>query len=257
MPAVTPPVGAPVWVDLMSSDLAASRDFYTALLGWEAEEPNPEFGGYFNFTRHGVRVAGCMSSQPEDPVRDIWSVYLHVEDAAKTLETAAAHGAQIIVPAMPVADLGTMGVLIDGAGAAIGVWQPGTHKGFGVAAEPGAPAWFEVLTNDYRRTIDFYRDVFGSDVVTMSDSGDFRYSTINVDGEETAGIMDASAFLPEGVPSHWSVYFAVADTDASVAQALAAGATILEPATDTPYGRMAHVIDPNGARVRLIAGREG
>jgi predicted enzyme related to lactoylglutathione lyase len=195
-----------------------------------------------------------MSSQPEDPVRDIWSVYLHVEDAAKTLDAAAAHGGQVMVPAMAVGDMGTMGVLVDAAGAVVGVWQPGTHKGFGVAAEPGGPAWFETLSRDYGKSLAFYRDVFGSDIATMSDTADFRYSTIDVDGEQVAGIMDASAFLPEGVPSHWSVYFAVADTDASVEQALAAGASIIEPATDTPYGRMAHLIDPNGAQVRIVAG---
>ncbi len=42
--------GAPIWIDLATSDVAASRAFYGALLGWQSEEPNPEFGGYFNFT---------------------------------------------------------------------------------------------------------------------------------------------------------------------------------------------------------------
>lgn len=80
--------GAPCWVDLMTSDTARSRDFYTQLFGWSAEEPAEEFGGYFNFTKDGVRVAGCMASQPDSGLPDLWSVYLASADARKTLDVA-------------------------------------------------------------------------------------------------------------------------------------------------------------------------
>ena len=42
------PVGAPCWIDLMTSDTQRSREFYGELFGWDAEEPNAEFGGYRN-----------------------------------------------------------------------------------------------------------------------------------------------------------------------------------------------------------------
>ena len=51
-------LGAPCWTDLMTSDIAASREFYGAVFGWTAEEPNEELGGYFNFRKDGVRIAG-------------------------------------------------------------------------------------------------------------------------------------------------------------------------------------------------------
>ncbi len=59
-------VGAPCWADLWTSDVEGSRAFYSALFGWEAEEPSEEFGGYFMFTprrrahrrRHGRHGAG-------------------------------------------------------------------------------------------------------------------------------------------------------------------------------------------------------
>ena len=56
------PIGAPCWIDLMTSDVEKSRAFYAQLCGWESEEPNPEFGGYFNFSKGGGRVAGGMGS---------------------------------------------------------------------------------------------------------------------------------------------------------------------------------------------------
>jgi uncharacterized protein len=154
------PVGAPCWVDLLTSDAERSRAFYTQLLGWAAEDPNPEFGGYFNFTKNGVRIAGGMPGQP-GMGPDGWSVYLATDDAAKTLDLATAHGGQVVVPAMAVADLGTMAVITDAGGARIGLWQPGRHRGTGLVAEAGAPSWWELLTRDYPAAVSFYQDVFG------------------------------------------------------------------------------------------------
>ncbi len=39
----------------------------------------------------------------------------------------------------------------------------------------------------------------------MSDTAEFRYTTLGRDNDEKAGVMDASGFLPAEVPSFWSV----------------------------------------------------
>jgi predicted enzyme related to lactoylglutathione lyase len=240
----------------MTSDTARSRDFYCALFGWTAEEPNEEFGGYFNFAKDGVLVAGCMAGQPEGGMPDTWSVYLATDDAEKTVETAAANGGQVHVAAMAVADLGTMAVLGDAGGAVIGVWQPGLHQGFGVFGETGTPSWFELHTRDYEAAVDFYREVFRAETHVVSDTPEFRYTTF-ADGDAwLAGIMDASAFLPEGVPAHWSVYFGVADTDAALARIVELGGSVVQGAEDTPYGRLATATDPTGAQFKLVAPNE-
>ncbi len=244
--------GAPCWVDLMTSDPAASRAFYAELFGWQAEEPNADFGGYFNFSKDGVLVAGGMPSSPYDPMPNVWSVYLEVADAKKTVDDAVAHGGTIIVEAMDIADLGRMAVVTDCGQAAIGMWQPGEHTGFGLVAEPGRPAWFELFTRDYDASVAFYREVFAWDTHTAADEPGFRYTTLGKDERAAAGIMDASAFLPEGVPAHWSVYFGTADTDATLAKAVELGGSIVVPAEDTPYGRLATATDPTGAAFKLI-----
>ncbi len=249
------PIGAPCWIDLMTSDTGRSREFYGQLFGWTAEEPNEQFGGYFNFTTDGVRVAGCMASQPGEGVPDVWSVYLATDDARKTVEAAAANGGQVHVAAMDVGDLGTMAVLADPGGAAIGVWQPGTHQGFGLLGEPGTPAWFELHTRDYTTAVDFYRDVFRWETHVAGDTPEFRYTTLGQGDGQLAGIMDASGFLADGVPAHWSVYFGVEDTDAALAKIVELGGSIVLAAEDTPYGRLATAADLNGATFKLVAGR--
>ncbi len=249
----TAPNGAPCWVDLMTSDTSRSRDFYCELLGWAADEPNPEFGGYFNFTKDGDPIAGCMASQAGAGIPDIWSVYLATDDSAKTIELATANGGHVQVEPMAVADLGTMAYLGDGAGAVIGLWQAGVFGGFRVFGEASTPSWFELHTRGYDAAVAFYQTAFRCDVRVLGDSPDFRY-TVLVDGETMlAGIMDGSALLPEGVPAHWSVYFGTDDTDATLEKAVALGGAIVEPAVDTPYGRLATATDPTGARFKLVA----
>lgn len=45
----------------------------------------------------------------------------------------------------------------------------------------------------------------------------------------------------------WSIWFAVADWDASTAKAVEFGATVLMPPNDMDFGRGAVVADPHGA----------
>jgi predicted enzyme related to lactoylglutathione lyase len=245
------PPGAPVWIDLMTSDPDRSREFYTELFGWAAEDPAEEFGGYFNFLHKGERVAGCMRNQPEFGSPDVWSVYLASDDAQRTAKDATAAGGQVYVEPAAVADLGHFAVVGDTGGASIGVWQPGTHPGFQAVEEPGAPGWFELHTRDYDKVVDFYRAAFRWEIQELDDPN-MRYAVLRSGDQWLAGIMDASGFLPEGVPAHWSVYFAVADTDAALAKVGELGGSVAQPAEDTPYGRLATVTDATGTQLKLV-----
>ena len=253
------PAGSPCWTDLWTSDVEGSRRFYSELFGWEAQDPSPQFGGYFMFTRNGVPTAGAMGPMGDDtPPSNAWSVYLQTDDIAGALRAAEAQGAQVIAPAMPIADLGTQAVLLDPTGAHLGAWQPGTFPGFTVLGEHGAPSWFELHTRDHATAVAFYRSVFHWETDTVGDTDEFRYTTMRDPGggDDLAGIMDAAAFLPEGVPSHWSVYWEVDDTDVIVARVADLGGSVVTAAEDTPYGRLATVADPAGARFKLrTAGR--
>jgi predicted enzyme related to lactoylglutathione lyase len=252
----TAPAGAPCWVQLTTSDTEGSQAFYAALFGWTAEDPVAEFGGYFSFRKNDIRVAGTMPSQPGAAEPDNWSIYLAVPDAAKTLETSTTNGGHIIVPAMPVGELGVMAFVTDPGGAAIGIWQPGSHPGFGLLGESGTPSWFELHTRDYPGVLDFYREVFGWHTQVVSDGPEFRYTVLTEGEDQLAGVMDAAGFLPEGVPAHWSGYFGVDDADAALARIVELGGSIVQPAEDTPYGRLAGAADPTGAQFKLVAPNE-
>jgi len=249
----TAPVGAPCWADLWTSDVEGSRRFYGELLGWQAAEPSPEFGGYFMFNRDGAPVAGGMGDMPDTPAQDVWKIYLATDDIARAVGAAEAEGAQIVVPASPVADLGVQAVLTDPTGAGVGIWQPGTFHGFSVLDEPGSPSWFELFTSDYARAVDFYSSVFRWQTHAISDTDEFRYTVLTLDGRQLAGIMDAKDLVPAG-GSYWSVYWETEDLDATVARLRSLGGGVTREVTDTPYGRTATVTDPCGATFKLRQG---
>jgi uncharacterized protein len=246
--------GAPCWIDLSTSDTTAARDFYTGLFGWTAGEASEEFGGYFMFNNAGTPVAGCMPAMPGAPT-DLWSVYLAVPDAAKTIEAASGAGGQVVVPAMAVADLGTMGMIVDPGGSAIGLWQPGQFPGIVNRDQAGLPSWFELHSSDYNAALAFYRDVFGWDLQTMMDTPDMKYSVLSHGDDQLAGIFDASGEGPDARYG-WSFYNWVDDADASAAKAAELGGSVLQQPMDTPYGRLATIADPQGAVFKLMAAND-
>ncbi len=252
---MTRPNGAPCWIDLLTSDTARAREFYAGLFGWTAGEAAEQFGGYFMFMRGGVPVAGCMpkiAGVPGMEGPDTWSVYLSSPDAKATADKAIAHGGTLREGPMDIADLGIEAILDDVTGTRIGVWQARAFPGVSVFNEPGAPAYFELLTRDYAAAVGFYRDVFGWDPYVASDTPEFRLTALR-EGEDTiAGIMDGSTFLPEGQPARWLFYVKVADTDAALAKVTELGGSVTEPAMDTPYGRLAGASDPAGAMFKLV-----
>jgi uncharacterized protein len=252
---MTRPIGAPCWMDLLTSDTARAREFYSELFGWTAGEAAEQFGGYFMFMRDGAPVAGCMPKVPGVPSMDgpdLWGVYLSSQDVKGTVEQALAKGATLREGPMDIADLGAEAILDDVTGARVGAWQAKAFAGFSAFNEPGAPAYFELMTRDYAAAVGFYRDVFGWDAQVVGDTPEFRLTALK-DGEETiAGIMDGSGFLPAGQAGQWAFYIKVPDTDAALARVTELGGTVTEPAVDTPYGRLAGVTDPTGAFFKLV-----
>jgi predicted enzyme related to lactoylglutathione lyase len=255
----TAPNGAPCWIDLLSSDVDRARTFYGDLFGWSSEDAGEEYGHYINFTLNGRPIAGAMAKSPEmGDMPDGWNIYLATDDIQKTTDAAAANGGTVAMGPMPVpmdGRLGHMAMISDPSGGFVGLWQPGEHKGFGVWAETGAPSWFELLTTDYEAALGFYRDVLSWDTKVIGDTDEFRYTQLrDPDNEEggLAGVMDAKSFLPEGVPSHWSVYIGVENADATIAKAKEMGGAVVQGPDDTPYGRLATLTDATGAQFKIV-----
>lgn len=264
---LNPVQGGPIWVDLSTHDIEGAESFYSELLGWSMHDGGEEFGHYRMINRGDSVIGGAMSSLmgPEGPLDEpagptAWTVYLRTADMADSVARAEAAGAQLLFPPMDVADLGTMTVLRDPAGAMVGLWQPGTFGGIQAAAAPGLPCWFECMSTDFDASEAFYRDALDWDVARMGEQSqdapsDVRYATHGAGAAASAGLCEAVSFLPEGTPSYWRVYFGVEDVDTALETVTRLGGSVLDGPMDSPFGRLATVADPQGASFQIIDAR--
>ncbi|WP_448058558.1 VOC family protein [Cellulomonas hominis] len=240
------PQGTPAWAEMMVPDLQVARDFYGPLFDWDFAVGPPETGYYTTCLRGGraaAAFAGPMSDEP--PAHVFWTTYLAVDDAAATATRAAEAGAQVLFGPMPVMEFGTMAVLTDPTGGTVALWQAGTHTGAAVVNEPGAMIWNELLTRDVPAAQAFYGSVFGYTFQDMS-SPEMPYVALELDGRVVGGLGGMPPGTPPDVPPYWSVYFAVADTDAVVAEAVRLGGTSLAEPWDSPFGRQGVLRGPFG-----------
>ena len=238
--------GEPIWVDLGSPDVDASRRFYGELFGWTAPDGDPDFGGYTSFELDGRKVAGLgpLMAPGQPPA---WQCYVCSEDAAKTSELVESAGGTVIAPSMQVGEMGTMAVYTDSVGAFFGVWQPAEHIGAELTDEESTLTWIELSTRDLDPAKAFYDSVFGWGASVSDDYTEFQQS-----GSSVAGLMAPPTSVPEGVPSSWMPYFAAGDPGAQADKVASLGGTVLVPATPYPGGTFAVVQDPHGATFGLL-----
>jgi len=177
-----------------------------------------------------------------------------VADADETAAKVTAAGGTVVVAPMDVMDIGRMAVFADPTGAVFGVWQPKSFTGADLVNEPNSLCWNEVLTRDADADKRFYPAVFGWGAGRPSFEGaPDTYTVWELDGKPVGGMMQMSdEYFPAEVPPHWSVCFAVADCDETVAKARELGATVTAEPMDMPIGRFAGLIDPQGASFTVM-----
>jgi predicted enzyme related to lactoylglutathione lyase len=236
--------GTPVWIDLAADDPAAATEFYGKVFGWTAEP----VGGAWRLLNGDTAVASMVENSSASKRPDGWLVYLLAPDVDSTSLAAHSNGGDVY------GRHGEMITIKDSQDALVGAWNPGEHKTFLYSDETSTPVWHELHAKDYDSAIEFYENVFEWEPETMSDTPEFRYSTLGSGYDAIAGIFDAGNDLGE-LPTHWKVYFAVDSADAAAKRITELGGTMLTEPTDTPFGRMAHALDYAGIPFSVIENR--
>lgn len=241
-------VGKFNWADLTTTDREAAKEFYTGLFGWTGDDqPAGESQVYTLFSKDGKQVAGGGEPPPEQPMPPAWTPYITVEDVGATAARVEGSGGVTIMPPLDVMDAGKMAIFSDPTGAPIAVWQDGNHTGAELLDAPGSITWVELGTGDIATATKFYKDVFGwgSEVGPMGSGGE--YTVFKLGEDNVAGAYDKTGVLPDEVPPHWLVYFAVDDIDATVAKATELSGTAIDITEVPDVGRFSVIHDPQGA----------
>ena len=265
--ADTYPHGLFSWADLAVPDPTAAVEFYSALFGWTGDDQHDPDGNYIYtmFSSAGQLVAG-LGPQPEmmAGTPPAWNSYINVDNVDAIVAAAEANGGKVITPLMDVMDSGRMAIISDPGGAVVSFWQPGTHRGADTYQGNNVMAWNELATRDPEGATAFYSAILPWRFNEMQpDSGPAQYWTIHLDSKVdgdgdmdddfNGGMILMDESWPEEVPSHWAVYFRVADAEAGAAKVTELGGTIIVPPFDTDAGKIAIVSDPQGGAFNIIS----
>ena len=115
--------------------------------------------------------------------------------------------------------------------------------------KPGSFCWIELSTTDQNAAKSFYASLFGWTAKDEPMGPNSFYTMFQLGGRNAgAGCTLRAEQRALGIPSHWMLYIAVANADASAERATKAGGKILAPPFDVmEEGRMAVIQDPTGA----------
>ncbi|MCG3163540.1 MAG: putative glyoxylase CFP32 [Acidobacteria bacterium] len=240
------------WFELGTSDQQAAKNFYSELFGWSVNDvPIGPDSFYSMMQLRGKDVAALSQLAQEQLAQGVpphWLLYVAVESADEAAKAVNAAGGKTLMDPFDVFDSGRMTVAQDPSGATFGIWQARNHIGARIINEANTFCWGELATRDAAASSAFYGKVFGWKVKT----GDPAYAEIHLDGQPFGGMLTMTAEM-EGVPPHWSPYFAVDDCDALVEKAKSLGANTCVPPQDIPnVGRFAVLADPQGAVFSII-----
>jgi predicted enzyme related to lactoylglutathione lyase len=240
--------GTPSWVDLGTTDVTSASSFYGQLFGWQVQDLGPDAGGYGMLLKDGKQVGGIGPAT--DPGRgSSWSVYFATDDADNSAARVQDAGGTVVAPPMDVMGQGRTAVFQDPTGAYFSVWQPGQLRGAELTEAPGSVSWVELMSSDVFHAKAFYQDVLGVATRDVDVGGGMYYTLLETASKNVAGAMPMSAGQQQ--PSHWGVYFAVEDCDAVADRAIQMGATEMHR-DDSPAGRLAFLVDPQGAQFSII-----
>lgn len=242
----------PAWVDLASTDAAASREFYASLFGWNVEiSQDPQYGGYATAKIGDQSAGGIGPKQEGDSSPTAWSLYIGTDDVDGLAGKVTEAGGTVIAPPFDVGDQGRMAVFQDPSGAFISAWQAGQMTKF-VSGVPNAYGWAELNSRGLDRAIAFYEKVFGWTTSTSPIGDGQDYTQFEHHGEAVAGALEMNPAIPAEVPSYWMVYFIADDVDGAFRKALDLGAREMVAPADFPGGRFAILSDPQGATFGLL-----
>ena len=111
--AITGEPGTPCWVELDTTDIPGSIEFYTKLIGWEHATQDFPGGTYNLFKAHNQEIAGVwqMPAEHVGKYPPNWQVYFAVADCDVTAAKVKENGGLVHMEPMTVAGVGRMAVI--------------------------------------------------------------------------------------------------------------------------------------------------
>ncbi len=121
-----PKIGVVGWVDISSNNCSELRDFYSKVVGWQAEAVDCGEFDDFNMIPPGASepAAGvCHKTAITPDTPPVWMVYFTVENLAQSLEAVESNGGKVLTENRAYGS-GAYAFIRDPAGAVCALFQP-------------------------------------------------------------------------------------------------------------------------------------
>lgn len=248
-----------VWYELMTTDRAGARAFYSQVVGWKPlDSPVPGMD-YEMFAAGEAPVAG-MIDQPEEARKmgapPSWIGYVAVADVDATAAKVTTSGGSVYVPPRDIPNMGRFAVIADPHGAALALWKTANPEQDQPPAQdaPGRVGWHELYAGDYVAAFDFYAGLFGWQKKESMDIGEMGvYQMFGLADVTLGGMMNKPPNLPMAV---WQYYFNVGNIDEAAERVRSAGGQVTFGPQEVPGGGFVLMgVDPQGANFALFGSR--
>lgn len=260
LPPLTTEAGSPrlpgkfIWIDLVTSNMDAARNFYSRMFGWEFRRVGDAATGYSLVLNGGRPVGGVVdvTARPNVPAVPRWVAYISVPDVAAAQKAIVAAGGRQLVAAKTFPKRGEQAVFADSEGAVFGVIKSDAGDPADFLAEQGDWIWIQLLSRDVQKATGFYRAFAGYEVVENTESSRKNQFLLVSGTFARAAVSQLPANRPKAPPM-WLPFVRVENLAQSltVAQQLGGGIAVM-PRASVFDGRMAVVTDPSGALVGLL-----
>jgi len=247
-----------VWYELMTSDVAAAKAFYSEVVGWITQDmPMP--GMTYTLLSAGSTQVGGLMMLPKDAadagMKPCWVGYIGVDDTDSAAARVKKLDGTILRAPADIPNVGRFAVVSDPQGAAFNLFKPSQAGQRIVSNEPGHIGWHELHTTDWPKAFGFYAQMFGwvkGDAMDMGPMGIYQLFTI---ADVAVGAMFNSPAAQAA--RFWLYYFHVGDIDAAAKRVCDKGGKITHGPQQVPGGSwIVQAADPQGAAFALLGSRK-
>jgi predicted enzyme related to lactoylglutathione lyase len=209
-----------VWYELLTEDCNAAKNFYSQVIGWEAQDAGMTDHAYIIVSAGQYRIGGLMDI-PADAralgVKPCWTGYIGVDDVGAYTQRVQDAGGKLLRPEQEIPGVGRFAVVADLHGAVFILFsaacdQPPERPPMGTVGQVG---WHELSAGDGPAAFDFYSGLFGwskAEAIDMGPMGVYQTFSAGADPIAIGGVMTK---MPQTPAPFWQFYFNVEAIDSA------------------------------------------
>jgi predicted enzyme related to lactoylglutathione lyase len=146
-----------------------------------------------------------------------------------------------------------------GGAAACTTASQSDFSGMSFSEEPltGKVVWNDLITEDLAAAREFYGGLFGWTFEDAQERDGGEYIVARDGDIYVAGILSVAPRQDGQKRARWLPYVSVDDVDTAISRSKAGGATVAADAREVSLGRVAAIVDPEGAVIGLASSRIG